>query len=99
MGGPISEESVMKPEPMIEIEGKPLLRHIMKICSHYGLNDFIVCLGYKGSIIKEFFADYSLPDVGKVLPGGGPGCALGRPFVRYQVAVVHLLHIREGQDL
>ena len=54
-GTRISEESVLKPKPMIEIGGYPILWHIMKIYSHYGFNDFIICLGYKGSMIKEFF--------------------------------------------
>lgn len=59
-GTRISEESHLKPKPMIEIGEKPILWHIMKIYSHYGYNDFIICLGYKGYIIKEFFADYYL---------------------------------------
>ena len=59
-GTRISEESHLKPKPMIEIGGKPILWHIMKIYSHYGYNDFIICLGYKGYAIKEFFADYYL---------------------------------------
>lgn len=59
-GTRISEESHLKPKPMIEIGGMPILWHIMKIYSHYGVNDFIVCCGYKGHIIKEYFADYFL---------------------------------------
>lgn len=59
-GTRISEESHLKPKPMIEIGGRPILWHIMKIYSHYGYNDFVICLGYKGYIIKEFFADYYL---------------------------------------
>lgn len=59
-GTRISEESHLKPKPMIEIGDKPILWHIMKIYSRYGYNDFIVCLGYKGYIIKEYFADYYL---------------------------------------
>lgn len=59
-GTRISEESHLKPKPMIEIGGMPILWHIMKIYSHYGLNDFIICLGYKGYIIKEYFANYYL---------------------------------------
>jgi len=60
LGTRISEESHLKPKPMIEIGDKPILWHIMKIYSHYGFNDFIICLGYKGYVIKEFFADYYL---------------------------------------
>lgn len=59
-GSRISEESHLKPKPMIEIGGKPMLWHIMKIYSHYGFNDFIICLGYKGYYIKEYFANYFL---------------------------------------
>ncbi len=60
LGTRISEESHLKPKPMIEIGGKPILWHIMKIYSHYGINDFIICLGYKGYFIKEYFANYFL---------------------------------------
>lgn len=59
-GTRISEESHLKPKPMIEIGGKPILWHIMKIYANYGINDFIVCLGYKGYVIKEYFANYFL---------------------------------------
>lgn len=58
LGSRISEESHLKPKPMIEIGGKPILWHIMKTYSHYGFNDFIICLGYKGYIIKEYFTNY-----------------------------------------
>jgi len=60
MGTRISEESDFKPKPMIEIGGKPILWHIMKIYSHFGFNDFIICCGYKGYVIKEYFANYFL---------------------------------------
>mgnify|MGYP000906729741 FL=1 len=60
MGTRISEESHLKPKPMIEIGSKPMLWHIMKIYSHYGFNEFIICLGYKGQIIKEYFLNYFL---------------------------------------
>ncbi len=59
-GTRISEESVLRPKPMIEIGGMPILWHILKIYSHHGVNDFIICLGYKGYIIKEYFANYFL---------------------------------------
>lgn len=59
-GTRISEESYLKPKPMIEIGGKPILWHIMKIYSSYGFNDFIICCGYKGFCIKEYFAHYFL---------------------------------------
>lgn len=60
LGSRLSEETEIKPKPMVEIGGKPILWHIMKIYSSYGLNDFIICLGYKGYVIKEFFANYLL---------------------------------------
>ena len=60
LGTRISEESHLKPKPMIEIGGRPILWHIMKLFSHYGFNDFIVCLGYKGYVVKEYFANYVL---------------------------------------
>ncbi|WP_309091844.1 glucose-1-phosphate cytidylyltransferase [Phenylobacterium sp.] len=60
LGTRISEESHLKPKPMIEVGGRPILWHIMKLYSHHGFNDFIVCLGYKGYVIKEYFANYVL---------------------------------------
>jgi glucose-1-phosphate cytidylyltransferase len=60
LGTRISEESVLKPKPMIEIGGKPILWHIMKIYSAHGIQDFIICCGYKGYLIKEYFANYFL---------------------------------------
>ncbi|MBK5284694.1 MAG: glucose-1-phosphate cytidylyltransferase [Bacteroidia bacterium] len=60
IGSRITEESHLKPKPMIEIGEKPILWHIMKIYGHYGFNDFIICLGYKGYLIKEYFINYYL---------------------------------------
>ena len=60
LGTRLSEETVLKPKPMVEIGGMPMLWHIMKIYSAHGFNDFVVCLGYKGYIIKEYFANYFL---------------------------------------
>ena len=59
-GSRLSEETGLKPKPMVEVGGKPILWHIMKIYATHGINDFIVCLGYKGFLIKEFFANYFL---------------------------------------
>lgn len=59
-GTRISEETGVRPKPMVEIGGKPILWHVMKIYSAHGINDFVICLGYKGFAIKEFFASYSL---------------------------------------
>jgi glucose-1-phosphate cytidylyltransferase len=60
LGSRLSEETDTRPKPMIEIGGKPILWHVMKIYSSHGINDFIVCLGYKGYVIKEYFANYFL---------------------------------------
>jgi len=60
LGTRISEETHLKPKPMIEIGGKPILWHIMKIYSFHGINNFIICCGYKGYVIKEYFANYFL---------------------------------------
>jgi glucose-1-phosphate cytidylyltransferase len=60
LGTRLSEETATRPKPMVEIGGKPILWHIMKMYSHYGINDFIICCGYKGYVIKEYFANYFL---------------------------------------
>jgi len=60
LGTRIAEESDTKPKPMIEVGGRPLLWHIMKTYSHYGIKDFVICLGYKGYVIKEYFSNYYL---------------------------------------
>ncbi|HLR32572.1 MAG TPA: sugar phosphate nucleotidyltransferase, partial [Fodinibius sp.] len=59
-GTRLSEETAIRPKPMVEIGEKPILWHIMKLYSHYGVNDFIICCGYKGYIIKEYFSKYFL---------------------------------------
>lgn len=58
-GTRLSEETILRPKPMVEIGGYPILWHIMKLYSHHGINDFIICLGYKGYMIKEYFANYA----------------------------------------
>jgi glucose-1-phosphate cytidylyltransferase len=60
LGTRISEETERIPKPMVEVGGKPILWHIMKIYGHYGVNDFVICLGYKGYVIKEYFQNYFL---------------------------------------
>ena len=60
LGTRLSEETVSRPKPLVDVGGKPILWHIMKIYSHYGVNEFIVCLGYKGYTIKEYFSNYFL---------------------------------------
>ncbi|MEJ7782861.1 MAG: sugar phosphate nucleotidyltransferase, partial [Solirubrobacteraceae bacterium] len=60
LGSRLSEETTVKPKPMVEIAGKPILWHIMKSYSAHGIHEFVVCLGYKGYVIKEYFANYAL---------------------------------------
>ncbi|MDP8263006.1 MAG: glucose-1-phosphate cytidylyltransferase [Candidatus Ancaeobacter aquaticus] len=60
LGTRLSEETAIKPKPMLEIGNRPILWHIMKMYSHYGFNDFVICLGYKGYLIKEYFSNYFL---------------------------------------
>jgi len=60
LGTRLSEETTMRPKPMIDIGGRPILWHIMKMYSHHGVDDFIICCGYKGYVIKDFFSDYAL---------------------------------------
>ena len=59
-GTRLAEETEVRPKPMVEIGGRPILWHIMKLYSHYGINDFVICLGYKGYVIKEYFSNYFL---------------------------------------
>jgi glucose-1-phosphate cytidylyltransferase len=60
LGTRLSEETVVRPKPMVDIGGRPILWHILKLYSHYGIDDFVICLGYKGYTIKEYFANYFL---------------------------------------
>jgi glucose-1-phosphate cytidylyltransferase len=60
LGSRLSEETHLKPKPMVEIGGRPILWHILKIYSHFGINEFVICCGYKGYVIKEYFANYFL---------------------------------------
>ena len=60
LGTRLSEETAVRPKPMVEIGGKPVLWHILKMYSHHGINDFVICCGYKGYLIKEYFANYFL---------------------------------------
>ena len=60
LGTRLSEETSLRPKPMVEIGGRPILWHIMKMYSHHGINDFVICCGYKGYVIKEYFANYFL---------------------------------------
>lgn len=60
LGTRISEESILRPKPMISIGGIPILRHVMQIYLEHGINEFIICLGYKGYVIKEYFSNYLL---------------------------------------
>ena len=60
LGTRLAEETSVRPKPMVEIGGHPILWHIMKIYSAHGINDFVVCLGYKGEVVKEYFANYCM---------------------------------------
>ena len=60
LGARLAEETSVRPKPMVEIGGRPILWHIMKIYAAYGIKDFVICLGYKGYLIKEYFANYFL---------------------------------------
>ena len=62
LGTRLAEETSIRPKPMVEIGGFPILWHIMKIYSHYGFNDFVILLGYKGYVIKEYFANFFLSE-------------------------------------
>ena len=69
LGTRLSEETGTRPKPMVTIGGMPILWHIMKLYGHHGINDFVICLGYKGHIIKQFFAEYALHRTGRDRPG------------------------------
>ena len=71
LGSRLSEETDVKPKPLVEIGGRPILWHIMKIYSHYGVNHFVICLGYKGYKIKEYFANYFLHQSDVTITMGG----------------------------
>ena len=88
-GTRISEESAVKPKPMVEIGGRPILWHIMKMYEHHGIDDFIVCCGYRGEQIKEWFAHYSLvtSDVSFNLADGSVDI-IRRPPERWRVTLV-----------
>ena len=60
LGTRLSEETDIKPKPMVEIGGKPIIWHIMKHFSHYGFNDFVICCGYKAELVKEYFTNFGL---------------------------------------
>ena len=60
LGTRLAEETVLRPKPMVEIGGKPILWHIMKSYAHYGIPEFVICLGYKGYMVKEYFANLAL---------------------------------------
>jgi len=84
-GTRLKEETVVKPKPMVEIGGKPILWHIMKIYAHYGFKDFILCLGYKGEIIKQYFYNYEIINNDFTIELG-----------RYNKIQIHSSHSEEG---
>ena len=70
-GTRLAEETSLRPKPMVEIGGKPILWHIMKTYNHYGVKDFVICLGYKGQMIKEFFMNYAVLNSDISISSGG----------------------------
>ena len=87
LGTRISEETQTRPKPMVEIGGKPVLWHIMKTYSHHGIDDFIICCGYKGYLIKEYFANYALHQSDVTFDMRRQGC--GDPSKRRRALVRH----------
>ena len=94
LGTRLSEETVRIPKPMVEIGGRPILWHIMKIYAHHGITDFIICLGYKGYVIKEYFANYYLhgSDITFDLASGG------MEIIRHKTEPWKVTLIDTGQD-
>jgi glucose-1-phosphate cytidylyltransferase len=89
LGTRISEETDARPKPMVEIGGKPMLWHIMKIYSHYGFNEFIICLGYKGYLIKEYFMHYFLHNSDITIDIGNNNVEVhGTPSESFKVTLV-----------
>lgn len=89
LGTRLSEETLIKPKPMVEIGGKPIIWHIMKNYSAHGINDFVICLGYKGYLIKEYFANYFLhmSDVTIDIPQNSISF-LGSPSEQWKITLV-----------
>ncbi|MDR2356430.1 MAG: NTP transferase domain-containing protein, partial [Clostridiales Family XIII bacterium] len=99
LGTRISEESHLRPKPMIEIGDAPILWHILKYYAHYGINEFIICCGYKGYVIKEYFADYYLhrSDVTFDFASGGRVTTHANVAEPWRVTVVDTgLHTQTG---
>jgi glucose-1-phosphate cytidylyltransferase len=88
-GSRLSEETVSKPKPMVEVGGRPLLWHIMKLYSHHGIRDFIVCLGWKGDRIKEYFFLYSLLHADVTIETRGGMTLHGSPAEDWRVTLVN----------
>ena len=74
LGTRLSEETTIKPKPMVEIGGKPILWHIMKIYAAYGYNEFVIALGYKGEMIKDYFINYHYRSRSQIIPVNFPTC-------------------------
>ena len=88
MGTRLSEETDVKPKPMVEIGGRPILWHIMKIYSHYGFNDFVLCVGYLGHVIKEYFQNYALKNSDIVIDESGVITFIKKPRESWRVTIV-----------
>jgi glucose-1-phosphate cytidylyltransferase len=79
LGTRLREETEFRPKPMVEIGGRPILWHIMKMYAHHGFRDFVLCLGYRGNLIKDYFLNY---EAGHLEPAGGLPPLAGRPLHR-----------------
>ncbi len=98
-GTRIAEESEIRPKPMIEIGGNPILWHIMKIYSTYNINDFVICLGYKGEQIKEFFKNYNSSTWNIELVDTGPNTMTGGRLKRIQELIDDTFCVTYGDGL
>ena len=92
LGTRISEETHLKPKPMIEIGGYPILWHILKIYSYYGINDFIICSGYKGYVIKEYFSNYQVFIISAIVISIWPLAPSGNIFNNW-LSIIYYLSI------
>ncbi len=89
LGSRLSEETVLKPKPMVEIGGRPILWHIMKIYASHGITEFIICLGYKGYVIKEYFANYFLHNSDVVIDVGENSVEiLSKPEENWKISLI-----------
>ena len=96
-GSRMSAESDLRPKPMVAIGGRPMLWHIMKIYAHHGITDFIVCLGYKGYAIKEYFANYLLHSADDVVSGNLKRIYMASPELIDLMPTSDSIKIQDGE--